>query len=86
MKKLFLMSAALLTLGINNSMAHMDERFNDGKIPYGWYADGWTVKDNAAQKGSSSQGFDMGTMMGGGDEAFSYLMTPPLKVASGENP
>ena len=85
MKKLFLMSAALLTLGINNSMAQMDERFNDGKIPYGWYADGWTVKDNAAQKGSSSQGFDMGTMMGGGDEAFNYLMTPPLKVASGEN-
>jgi hypothetical protein len=62
----------------------MDERFNDGKIPYGWYADGWTVKDNAAQKGSSSQGFDMTTMMGGGDSDFSYLMTPPLKVSNGE--
>ena len=74
----------LLFLGANSVKAQMDERFNDGKIPYGWYADGWTVKDNAAQKGSSSAGFDMTTMMGGGDEAFTYLMTPPLKVANGE--
>ena len=65
--------------------AQMDERFNDGKIPYGWYADGWTVKDSVAQKGSSAEGFSMGTLMGGGDSGFTYLMTPPLKVASGES-
>ena len=75
----------LLFLGANSVKAQMDERFNDGKIPYGWYADGWTVKDNAAQKGSDSGGFDMKQMMGGDDAGFTYLMTPPLKVASGEN-
>ena len=84
MKRTYVLSMLLLFLGVSNLKAQMDERFNDGKIPYGWYADGWTVKDNAAQKGSSSAGFDMSTMMGGGDEAFTYLMTPPLKVANGE--
>ena len=51
MKKLYVLSGMLLFLGANSVKAQMDERFNDGKIPYGWYADGWTVKDNAAQKG-----------------------------------
>ena len=85
MKKNFLLSLLLLFVGANSMKAQMDERFNDGKIPYGWYADGWTVKDNAAQKGSSSEGFSMGTLMGGDDSGFTYLMTPPLKVVSGEN-
>ena len=85
MKKFFLLSLLLLFVGANSMKAQMDERFNDGKIPYGWYADGWTVKDNAAQKGSSSEGFSMGTLMDGGDSGFTYLLTPPLKVASGEN-
>ena len=85
MKKNFLLSLLLLLVGANSMKAQMDERFNEGKIPYGWYADGWTVKDNAAQKGSSSEGFNMGTLMGGDNSGFTYLMTPPLKVASGEN-
>ena len=85
MNRLLVLSGMLLVMGANSIKAQMDERFNDGKIPYGWYADGWTVKDNAAQKGSSSGGFDMKQMMGGSDEGFAYLMTPPLKVASGEN-
>ncbi len=60
----------------------MDERFNDGKMPYGWYSEGWQVKDGVAQKGGG--GFDMTTMMGGGSD-FNYLMTPPLQVKDGEN-
>lgn len=84
-KKFLVLGGMFLFLGANSVKAQMDERFNDGKIPYGWYADGWTVKDNAAQKGSDSGGFDMQQLMGGGNESFVYLMTPPLKVASGEN-
>ena len=83
MKKALLLSGLLLLVGIGSTKAQMNEKFNDGKIPSGWFADGWTVKDNAAQKGSNSQGFDMGSLMGGSSD-FSYLMTPPLKVNGGE--
>lgn len=63
----------------------MNERFNDGtKLPYGWFTEGWEVKDSVAQKKASS-GFDMTTMMGGGGSSgFEYLMTPPLQVQAGE--
>ena len=30
--------------------SQMDERFNDDKMPYGWFAEGWVVKDNVAKK------------------------------------
>ena len=83
MKKSLLLSGVLLFMGANLLKAQMDERFNDGKVPYGWYADGWTVKDGAAQKGSSSSGFSMPGS--NSDEGFTYLMTPPLKVSAGEN-
>lgn len=83
MKKVLFLSSLLLLLGISSTKAQMNEKFNDGKVPSGWFADGWTVKDNAAQKGSSSQGFDMGSLMGGSSD-FAYLMTPPLKVNNGE--
>lgn len=83
MKKSLLLSGVLLFMGANLLKAQMDERFNDGKVPYGWYADGWTVKDGAAQKGSSSGGFSMPGS--NSDEGFTYLMTPPLKVSAGEN-
>lgn len=84
MKKSLLLSGVLLFMGAGHLQAQMDERFNEGKVPYGWYADGWTVKDGAAQKGSSSSG---GFSMPGSnsDSGFSYLMTPPLKVSAGEN-
>jgi len=37
----------------------MDERFNDGtKLPYGWFTEGWSVKDGAIQTEASS-GFDL---------------------------
>ena len=43
----------------------MDERFNDGtKLPYGWFTEGWTVKDGAIQTESSSSGFDLEQLMG----------------------
>ena len=47
----------------------MDERFNDGnKMPYGWFAEGWTVEDGHAKAEaiveSDNNGFPG---MGGGD-------------------
>ena len=90
MKKVLLFSMLLLLVGVSmraQSIAteQMDERFNDGtKLPYGWFAEGWEVKDGVAQKKASS-GFDMTTMMGGGGSSgFAYLMTPPLQVQAGE--
>ena len=90
MKKVLLFSMLLLFVGVNmraQSIAteQMDERFNDGtKLPYGWFAEGWEVKDGVAQKKASS-GFDMTTMMGGGGSSgFDYLMTPPLQVQASE--
>ena len=40
----------------------MDERFNDGALPYGWFTQGWEVKDNVAQKKSMSFNFDTSGM------------------------
>ncbi len=65
----------------------MDERFNDGKMPYGWFAKGWVVKDNVAQKGEDSEesgGFNIADLLGGGEDSYNYLMTPPLNVQGGE--
>ena len=84
MTKKLLLSVLLLFVGVSmqaQSVAteQMDERFNDGtKMPFGWFAEGWEVKDGVAQKASS--GFDMSTMMGGGgSDGIQYLMTPPLQ-------
>ena len=48
----------------------MDERFNDGtKLPYGWFTEGWTVKDGAIQtKASSGFSLDLEGLLGGGDK------------------
>ena len=70
-----------------NSSEQMDERFNDGKMPYGWFAKGWVVKDNVAQKGEDSEesgGFNIADLLGGGEDSYNYLMTPPLNVQGGE--
>lgn len=70
-----------------NSSGQMDERFNDGKLPYGWFAKGWVVKDNVAQKGEDSEesgGFNFADLLGGGEDSYNYLMTPPLNVQGGE--
>lgn len=65
----------------------MDERFNDNKLPYGWFTEGWEVDSTGvAQKKSSSfdmEHFDISKLMGD-DDSYNYLMTPPLSVKSGE--
>ena len=74
MRKKLLFSALLLFLGVSmhaQSVADetMDERFNDGtKLPYGWFTEGWTVKDGAIQtEASSGFNFDMESLLNGGD-------------------
>ncbi len=92
MKKKSMLFALSMFLGVGNIMSQnisskqMDERFNDGKLPYGWFARGWVVKDNVAQKGDEedSNGFNIEKLMGGSDDSYNYLMTPPLSVQSGE--
>ena len=38
------------------SSEQMDERFNDGtNLPYGWFTEGWTVKDGAIQTKACSR-------------------------------
>ena len=63
MKKLLLLSMSLLFMGVNMraqsiSAEQMDERFNDGtNMPFGWFAEGWSVKDgHATSKSQSSFG------------------------------
>ena len=63
-------SLLLLFVGLNmraQSVAteQMDERFNEGtKLPFGWFTEGWTVKDGVIQTKSSSSGFDLEALMG----------------------
>ena len=104
MKKQLLFSMLLLFWGVNMqaqsvSEEQMDERFNDGTtLPYGWFTEGWTVKDGAIQTEASS-GFDFEEMMNdengfdvskllesfmGGDSKDNYLLTPPVVVDEGE--
>ena len=54
MKKKLLFSLLLLFAGVSmqaQSIAteQMDERFNDDKMPYGWFAEGWEVDDGKAK-------------------------------------
>ena len=63
MKKLLLLSMSLLFMGVNMraqsiSAEQMDERFNDGtNMPFGWFAEGWSIKDgHATSKSQSSFG------------------------------
>ena len=91
----------LLFIGVSmqaQSVANeqMDERFNDNKLPYGWFTEGWKVDSTGVIKTKSSSGFDMEDMMGGEGEGFdpsslmggnsdpNYLLTPPLMVNEGE--
>lgn len=52
------------------SSEQMDERFNDGtNLPYGWFTEGWTVKDGAIQtKASSGSSLDLESLFGGGGD------------------
>ena len=44
----------------------MDERFNDNKLPYGWFTEGWTVDSTGVIKTGASSGssFDLEKLMG----------------------
>lgn len=106
MKKNFLFSMLLLFVGVNIqaqpiATEQMDERFNDGtKFPFGWFGEGWTVKDGKAKakatEDSGNNGFGgmggsgggggagMGSMFGG-DRIRTYLLTPPVAVQDGED-
>lgn len=106
MKKNFLFSMLLLFVGVNIqaqpiATEQMDERFNDGtKFPFGWFGEGWTVKDGKAKakatEDSDNNGFGgmggsgggggagMGSMFGG-DRIRTYLLTPPVAVQDGED-
>lgn len=90
MKQKSLLLALSLFLGAGNIMSQnssgqMDERFDGEKLPYGWFAKGWVVKDNVAQKGEEeSGGFNFADLLGGGEDSYNYLMTPPLNVQGGE--
>ena len=87
-RKSLLISILFLLMGTgdimsqNVSSSQMDERFNDNKMPYGWYADGWEFKDSVARKKSSTM--DISSLLGGGGDSYNYLMTPPLSVQGGE--
>ena len=104
MKQKLLFSMILLLLGGSMkaqsvSEEQMDERFNDGTtLPYGWFTEGWSVKDGAIQTKASSgfnfeemmndeNGFDVSKLMEslmGGDSKDNYLLTPPVVVGEGE--
>ena len=71
MKKYLLVSMLLLLAGGTVqaqpvSKEQMDERFNDGtELPYGWFTEGWTVKDGVIQtEASSGSSFDLEKLMG----------------------
>ena len=72
-KKLFLSILLLLAGGSMQAQSiaaeQMDARFNDGtNLPYGWFTEGWTVKDGAIQtEASSGFSFDLESLTGSGD-------------------
>ena len=106
MKKL-LFSMLFLFMGVGmyaQSVAEetMNELFNDStNLPYGWFTEGWAVKDGAIQSNAASGfSFDPEKMGGDGEkfdiskllESFmgggsndNYLLTPPLVVREGES-
>ena len=62
MKMKLLFSMLLLFVGVNmqaQSVAaeQMDERFNDNKLPYGWFTEGWEVDSTGVIKTNASSGF-----------------------------
>ena len=67
-KNLFFAAVFSLFAGVSvqaqNGSGQMDEHFNDSIMPYGFFAEGWIVKNGVATKGSSnSSGFDMSSLI-----------------------
>lgn len=92
MNKGILLTMLLLLIGVSSkaqsiSANQMDERFNDNKLPYGWFTEGWEVDSTGVAKKKpfsfDMENFDITKLMGG-DDSYNYLMTPPLSVKSGE--
>ena len=59
-----------------------EEKFNDNKVPYGWFTEGWKVDSTGVATLKQGGGSDIMSMFGGGSSATYYLMTPPLKVSN----
>ena len=72
MKKKLLFCMMLILVGVSmqaQSVAQeqMDERFNDNKLPYGWFTEGWVVDSTGVirtEASSSGFSFDLESMMG----------------------
>ena len=69
----------------------MDERFNDGtKLPYGWFTEGWKVKDGVIQTKASAS-FDLGSLfndsteVGGGSPDISELLSSLMGGGDSKN-
>ena len=93
MKKKLLLALTLLLSGVGMkaqsvSAGQMDERFNDNKLPYGWFTEGWEVDSTGVAKRKASsmdmENFNIADLLGGGSSSLNYLMTPPLSVQDGE--
>ena len=75
MKKYLLLFVSLLLVGVDMraqsvAVEQMDERFDnkEKKLPYGWFTEGWVVKDSVIQtEASSGSSFDLSQLMKGGD-------------------
>lgn len=88
MKKTMFLTMLLLLVGVSMqaqsvSNNQMDERFNNKKLPYGWFTEGWEIDSTGVAKKKAAE-FDMNNMFGGSGSSLNYLMTPPLSMQSGE--
>ena len=95
MKQKLLLSLLLLFVGVNMqaqtavSDAQMDERFDnkEQKLPYGWFTEGWVVKDSVIQtQASSSSSFDLEQLMGTGGSEKKEDPSDDPKDEPGDNP
>ena len=57
------------------------EKFNDNKLPVGWFTEGWKVDSTGVATLKQGGGDDTMALFGGGSSATYYLMTPPLTVS-----
>ena len=67
-KRSTLLIMLFLLAGVNMqaqsvSESQMDERFNDNKLPYGWFTEGWKVDSTGVVK-KGGGGFDLSELLG----------------------
>ena len=74
MKKKLLFAMLLLLVGVGMRAQsidnkQMDERFNDAtKMPYGWFAEGWKIKDGKAKAKATKESENNGYPGSGGND------------------